>query len=348
MEKYITNIKDLVIQALANGSYIKTKAEIGDTLSCFQMGMIYLLGINTSIDFKKASKYLGSKSLADNPNANCILGFIAELEGNFSQAFHYYESTESSEKDSYLDKVIKGRNKLQNYLKKLDLPITFNKEISAILGDYSKGKTSKKGASVKIAAICNDEQSCLDTAKCFYDSNDFISAVQWLQKGNIELDNPLYAAINKSFEISRNALLNSKEMMVIDLEGESLLLSDYPTPFLNKVKKTCEEESMKSSIEWKDNNKKCIGKIIRIQKEQEKKERLEAKAAENARRRKKKQIIKHSIIIILLFIFGASDYKELGASNGFIGGVIFVLCCYFWFYLIRWIWRGIKNRNKKS
>ena len=40
MEKYITNIKDLVIQALTNGSEIKAKAESGDALACFQKGLI--------------------------------------------------------------------------------------------------------------------------------------------------------------------------------------------------------------------------------------------------------------------------------------------------------------------
>lgn len=39
MEKYITNIKDLVILALTNGSEIKAKAEGGGDLSCFFMGM---------------------------------------------------------------------------------------------------------------------------------------------------------------------------------------------------------------------------------------------------------------------------------------------------------------------
>lgn len=35
MEKYITSIKDLDVQALTNGSEIKAKAESGDALSCF-------------------------------------------------------------------------------------------------------------------------------------------------------------------------------------------------------------------------------------------------------------------------------------------------------------------------
>lgn len=43
MEKYVTNIKDLVIQALTNGSEIKANAESGDALSYFHRGMIHLL-----------------------------------------------------------------------------------------------------------------------------------------------------------------------------------------------------------------------------------------------------------------------------------------------------------------
>lgn len=344
MEKYITSIKDFVIESMRNDSQIQYQANVGKPEGCFKKGMIYLLGINTPIDFKKATQHFSNQSLVNNQDANGLLGLIAELEGNFSQAFHYYERTESSEIDSYLDKVIKGRNHLQNYLKKLDMPITNNKEISAILGDYSKGNASKVGACIKIAAICNDEQSCLEAAKCFYDSNDYISAVQWLQKGNIGLDNPLYAAINKSFEKSKETLLHSKEIKIIDLEDDSLLSSDDPTPYLNEVKKTCEDASVNSAIEWKDENKKNIGKLIRIQKEKEKKERLEARAEEEARIRKKKRIVKHSVICILLFIVGISINEEKGFTSHFISGITLVLSCYFWFYSIRWIWRKINGK----
>lgn len=303
MDKYVANIKDLVIQALTNGSEIKAKAGNGDAFSCFQMGMIHLLGINTPIDFKIAGDYLGNQSLKDNPDASRLLGFIAECEGKYSQAFHHYEKTESDEKDSYLDKVIKGRSHLQDYLKKLDLPITLNKVISAILSDYTKGKASRMGASIKIATICNDEQTCFEAAKCFYDSNDYISAVQWLKKGNIGLDNPLYDAINKSFEKSIDTLLHSKDMMVVDLEGDSLLSSDDPIPYLNKVKKTCEESSMKSAVEWKDKNEEQIGTLICFQKEKEENERLEADAAEAERRKRRKKIIKYSAIAVAILFF---------------------------------------------
>lgn len=352
MDKNITSVKDLVIDAITHFSIIKTSADKGDVSSCFKMGMIHLLGIDTAVDFKKAVKYLGNQSLVDNQDANRLLAFIAELEGNFSQAFHYYERTESSEKDSYLDKVIKGRNKLQDYLKKLDLPITVNKDISKILSDYSKGKASKVGACIKVASICNDEVSCLQAAKILYDTKDYISAVKWLQKGNIGFDNTLYDTINKSFEKSRDALLHSKEMKVIDFDGNALLSSDDPTPFLNKVKKACEAESMKSSIEWKDKNKKQIGTLIRIQKEKEEKERLEAVAAEKAKKEKIKKIAIYAVVMIIGFIAGCNgvlkdaEHPEL---DGIEGGLAVMLEAALICFAIMWyISRKKKNKENKG
>ena len=206
MEKYVTNIKDLVIHALTNGSEIKAKADSGDALSCFQMGMIHLLGINTPIDFKKASKFLSNQSLSDDPDANRLLGFIAECEGNYSHAFKNYAQTNSSEKDSFLNRVIMGRNHIQDYMKKLDLPIMLNKEVSSLLTDYAKGKASKTGACVKIAAICNDEPSCLEAAKALYETKDYISAIQWLKKGDVGADNSIYASISERVEKTKKEL----------------------------------------------------------------------------------------------------------------------------------------------
>ena len=127
-------------------------------------------------------------------------------------------------------------------------------------------------------------------------------------------------------------------MKIIDLDGNALLSSDDPTPFLNKVKKACDAASMKSSIEWKDNNKKQIGKIIRAQKEQEEKERLEVEAEEEARRKKKKRIIKHSVIILILFIIGVLMTKD--DTSPFVSGISFVLGAYFWY----WVWRKFKGK----
>ena len=333
MEKYVTSINDFVLEVLSNFSIIKTSADRGDAESCYKMGLIQLLGINTNVDFKKASHYLGNQSLENNQEANRLLGFIAECEGDFSSAFQNYAKTENSEKESYFDKVIKGRNRIQNYLKKLDLPITLNNEISAILNDYSKGKASKVGASIKIAAICNDESSCLEVANALFDSNDYISAIQWLQKGKISQDNPLYVAINEKFAKSKDILLHSKEMQIIDLDSNSLLSTEDPTPFLNKVKKTCEEASMKSSVEWKEKNKKRIETIVRIHKEKEEKERLEAEADEEDRKKKRKRIIIYSVAIIVVFFVGYF-HEDKGEIGGLAGGLAGITGLIFWYFII--------------
>lgn len=313
MEKYVTNIKDLVIQVLMNGSEIKAKAESGDASSCFQLGMIHLLGIDTPINFKKASSFLGHQSLSDYPTANQLLGFIAECDGNYSLAFHNYANTESSEKDTYLDKVIKGRNHIQDYLKKLDLPLTVNKEISSILSDYSKGKASRIGASIKIAAICEDEQTCLEAAKNLFDSKDYISAIQWLKKGNIDANNSMYIAINEMFEKSKVDLLKSKVIQVVDLNSNSLLSNEDPTPFLINIKKTCDDVSRNCSNEWKDKANSYVGAIIKNYKDKEQKAYLDALAEENARKKKKDKLVVYGIVacaivfVVLLVVFSSSN-----------------------------------------
>lgn len=346
MEKYVSSVKDFVLETLSKYSLIKTSADRDDAESCFKMGLIQLLGINTNIDFKKASEYFSNKSLTNNQDANRLLGFIAECEGNISSAFQYYSKTINSEKDSYFDKVIKGRKILQDDLKKLDLPIALNKEISAILSDYSKGKASKVGASVKIAAICNDEPSCLEAANALFASKDYISAIQWLQKGKISQENSLFASINEIIAKSKKSILQSKDMQIIDLDGNSLLSNEDPTPFLNTIKKTCEAASMKSSIEWKEKNKKRVDTIIKNQKEKEKKEWEEAQAEDERREKKKKRIIKHSIICIVLFILGVAGHKSGQPLEDFVVGILVIVVCYFHYYLIIAIWKllfGKKN-----
>lgn len=292
MEKYVTNIKDLVLQTIANGFDTKNKANSDDPIGCFQMGMIHLLGINTPMDLKKASQYFSNQALSDSQEVIRFLGFIAECEGDFSQAFRYYSKTVSSENDSYLDKAIKGRNGLQDYLRKLGLPTSLNNEISTIIDDYSKGKDSKKGAIIKIAAICNDEPTCLEAAKCFYETKEYMSAIQWLKRGNVGLDNPMYENINEKNKQSTEELLNSKVMQVINLDNNSLLTNEDPTPFLNKVKKTCEEASVKCSMDWKEKNQSYIDRIIKNQKDQEHQAHLVSLAKEAEAKKKKNRMYK--------------------------------------------------------
>lgn len=319
MEKYVTNIKDLVIQVLTSNSKIQYKANNDDPAGCFQMGMIHLLGINTTIDFKKASQYLGKQSLSNNQDANCLLGFIAECEGCFSQAFQYYAKTENNEKESYLQKVIKGRSHIQDYLKKLDLPATLNKEVSSILSDYAKGKSSKTDACVKIAVICNDEPSSLEAAKALYEDKDYISAIQWLNNGNVSAENPIYVAISDRFEKSKKDLLNSKVLQVVDLDNNSLLSKGEPMQFMSSVKNACDEATKKHNKEWMERSKAYVDVIIKNEKAREQKEYQAALAEEEARKKKRNKLIKYSaiaatafLVILLASVGSSSDDKENG------------------------------------
>lgn len=317
MGNYITSIKDLVIQTMSNGSQVIFKANNGDPENCFQVGMMHLLGINTSVDFKKASKYFGNQSLSGDQEANLILAFIAECEGDFSKAFSQYTKAVSSETDTYIDKVIKGRNNLQDFFKKYNIPISLNKEISSILKDYGKGKSSRTGACIKIAAICNDEQTCLEAAKSLFDAKDYISAIDWLKRGNVRPDDTMYKTINNELRKMTSDLLNSKDLQIINLENNSLLSKEDPTPFFNKVKKTCDEASMKCSIEWKDKTKPYIDKLIKEHKDQA---YLAALAAEEeAKRRRNGRYVVIGLVallfLVILFLLIPSSDKETNDSE---------------------------------
>ena len=303
MDNYIFSIKDLVILSMTNGSQVTIKANNGDPECCFQVGMIHLLGINTPADFKKAIQFFSNQSLSDNQDVNRLLGFISECEGDFSHAFQYYAKTVSSENDSYLDRAIKGRSGLQDYLKKLGLPTSMNDEVSSIIGDYSNGKDSKTSAIIKIAAICNDEPTCLEAAKSFYEAKEYMSAIQWLKRGNIGPEQPIYLTIKDKFKQFTSDLLNSKVMQVINLDNNSLLTNEDPIPFLNKVRKSCEEASMKCNLDWKDKNKSYVDKIIKNQKDLEHQAYL-ASLAEEAEAKKKKRRMYIIIGVAILLILG--------------------------------------------
>ena len=351
MEKYVTNIKDLVIQTLTNGSEIKAKAESGDALSCFQMGMIHLLGVDTSIDFKKAGKYLGAQSLNDDPDANRLLGFIAECEGNFSQAFEKYANAGKASNRPYINKVFEERGNLQSYLKRIDLPITvLNKEITAILNEYIKGGNSALDAKIKLAYICENETTCLDAAQAVYESGNLFSAISLLQKGNIDSDNPLFVSIKNNFSTSELAHNLPSTLEVIDLEGESFLTTYDSNPTYIGVKILCDETSTLCKKEWMD----CVGKktsavkqsikeeeAARIKSEKEKeaariKKEKEEEAArrrrmeeeerqalfeEQERRRKRNKLIKYGVIaiavlfVVLLGAIGASEDEKVNSDN---------------------------------
>ena len=315
----IISIKDLVIQTITNDSEIKNKANSGDPIGCYQMGVIHLLGINTPMDFMKATQFFSSHSLSDDKDAIRLLGFIAELEGKYSQAFQYYAQTENSENDSFLDKVIKGRNHIQDYLRRLDLPISLNSELSSILNDYSKDKISKTEASIKVAAICNDEQSYLEAAKNLYEAKDYISAIQWLKKGKVAVDNAIYASINERFEKSKEEVIRSKVIQVVDLNCKSLLSNEDPTPFLNKIKKLCDEASRNCSSNWKEKAKSFVDTITRDYKDKERKAYFDALAEDEARKSKRRNIIcgiiAGVVFLVALVVMGLSSDEKVNRNE---------------------------------
>ncbi len=342
MEKYITSIKDLVIQVMSNGAEIKDKAEKGDAKSCFQMGMIHLLGINTPIDFKKASEFIGNQSLSDAPDANRLLGFIAECEGDFSKSFLCYAKVEVNDNDSYINKVIKSRNQLQQYLKRFKLDTNLNNEVSAILGDYKDNSSAKTGACIKIASLCNDEQTCLDAAQCLYETGDYISAMQWLKKGNVSAEHLLCKSITERFEKTKNSLKNSSDYQIIEIERNSLLGQDDITLFLDDIKRKCKNASLSCSKEWKENAQKRINNVIGAIKDSEQKARMAEEAEEEARKKKRKRIIIYAVAIIVVFLVGYfhEDKGELGGLAGGLAGIIGLI---FWYFIIKWI---IKKSKK--
>lgn len=340
MEKYVTNIKDFVILVLENGAEIKNKAESSDALSCFQMGMINLLGINTPTDYKKASQFFSNQSLADNQDATSLLGFIAECEGNYSKAFQNYAQAGNGE--NYLDKVIAGRNHIQDYLKRLDLPTTLNKVISSIFYDYVKGDASKTETSIKVAVLCDDSFSCFEAANNLYEAKDYISAIQWLYKGKMESDNSLYTSIKKTLDNSKDVLRHTKDIQVIEIESNSLISNQNTFPLESDLKGLCDNATALSIKDWEESNKKFIDSIIQAVKEKEHEEWLIEQAEEEKKAKKKKLIIKHSIICIVLFVFGILFNKEMGAASKFISGILCIIFGYT-FYLLIWFIKKQKN-----
>jgi tetratricopeptide (TPR) repeat protein len=286
MEKYVTNIKDLVIQALTNSSEIKAKAESGDALSCFQMGMIHLLGIETPIDFKKAGKYLRTQSLSDYPDANRLLGFIAECEGNYSQAFKSYANAGKANRP-YINKVSEERVNLQSLFRRLKLPSTAeNMEITKALNEYIKGGGKKVDASIKLAMICEDANSCLDAAQTLFDVGDFYSAMRWLQNGGISDSNTLYTSVKKKISDSKSALNLPKSLEIIEIDGNSFLANFDATPSYVGIKNLCDEAAVVCMKEWYDS---IPPKIVSVKKKVEDEEaaRIKKQKDEEAARLKK-------------------------------------------------------------
>ena len=342
MEKYITNIKDLVIQFMTNGQEIEAKAKEGDAASCFQMGMVHLLGIKDSVDFKKASQYFSNQSLANDADARRLLGFIAEHEGNHSLAFRNYEYASSNRANtSYLDKVIKERENLQDFLKEKGLPIILNTKISAILGAYNKDKTSKLDACVEIAAICNDQYSVLEVAQNLYNAGDYLPAKLWLQRGGIASDHPLYVSTNEKLEQSKTSFDLSKSIQTIEIIGETLLSKYNTFQPMTEVKKSYDEAASSCKLLWERMIQKQIAALMEDYEVMERKAALEAEAAKKKKKQDTKDFINGwlfiSVIIGVILYFVGFD-SVIGIIIEVVYGIILLLALY----------GSLSNNEKKS
>ena len=274
MEKYLTSIKDLVIQAKTNVAEIKDKAEKGEAKSCFLIGMIHLLGINTPIDFKKSSQYFGNPALANDDDVNRLLGFIAECDGNYSLAFKQFaiaaDSKGSNVKRPYINRVFEERNNIQSYFKQLGLPTnSLNREITTVLNEYIKGGSKLTESKIKLAYLCDDETSSLEAAQALFDQGDYYTAKRWLQNGKIESNKPLFAAIEYRTSGAKKEATLPKELEVIDIDGYSFMAKMESAPSYAGIKSVCDEYATICKKEWNESISLILENVYKEIKEDE-------------------------------------------------------------------------------
>lgn len=302
MTKYISSIKDLIGQAITDLPTLNGGAEKGVASAVFKMGMIHLLGINTPIDFKKASSYFGNQLLADDSLANQLLGFIAECEGDFKSAFKHYanaaEATGRGKNRPYYNKVFEQRGNVPSFFKEMKLPsAVLNKEISAIVAGYVKGGESKVDASIKIATICNDETSCLEAAQNLFDTGDYYSAKRWLEKGNIASNNGLYVSVKNKLLSPKDILTLSDAFEIITIDGNSLFAGSIPS--YDRIRDHCIKSSARCKKEWETESGKIVKSIKKKIDDEEAAIIKEQEELEERRIQDRKDNIKTFIFILL-------------------------------------------------
>ena len=291
MDKYITSLKDLIAETFRNSFKLNESAKNGDSKACFQMGMVYLLGINTAIDFKKAKLQFSSQSLLNDHDAQRMLGFLSELDGDYSAAFMYYAKAAGGvvdgSDDSYIENVKQERETLRGWLNKWNFPVrVLNNAITTILEDYAKGGEKKEKACFEIAAICQDAVSCITVARILMGSGDYSDAMQWLQYGAVEKNNPMYQMIqSKIYENSRFINL-SNVLEVIEIDGCSLLSNIDIAANFAPARNALNGISVRCSKLWR---KEVMPKIESIKSIWKKEEKNRIKKEEEDRLRALKQ-----------------------------------------------------------
>ena len=370
---YLTfRLKDLIAETSRNSFKLNESAKNGDPKACFQMGMVYLLGINTAIDFKKAKLHFSSQSLLNDHDSQRMLGFLSELDGDYSSAFMSYAKAAGSAVDdlenSYIEKVIQEREALRDWLNKWKLPTrVLNNAITTILKDYAKGGDKKEEACIEIAAICQDTVSCIIAAQILSESGDYSDAMQWLQIGAVENNNPMYQKIESKLNEINSSISLSDILEVIEIEGCSLLSGiDIAGIFaparnaLNEISTRCSRlwrkevmpkiETIKNKWEKEEKNriKKEVeeerARLNRLKKEEEE-ALLEAQQEKEARKKKLKLIF-----FVGWFIFSFVSYW-VGSPNPSLGlaiiySIAWTLMPLAVYYFVSGLWDNIKKKLK--
>lgn len=291
MDKYITSLKDLIAETFRNSFKLNESAKNGDSKACFQMGMVYLLGITTAIDFKKAKLQFSSQSLLNDHDAQRMLGFLSELDGDYSAAFMYYAKAAGGvvdgSDDSYIENVKQERETLRGWLNKWNFPVrVLNNAITTILEDYAKGGEKKEKACIEIAAICQDAVSCITVARILMGSGDYSNALKWLQYGAVEKNNPMYQMIQSKLNETSNLINLSNVLEVIEIDGCSLLSSIDIAGIFASARNTLNEKSVRCSELWR---KEVMPKIEIIKRKWEEEEKKRIQEEEEDRQRALKQ-----------------------------------------------------------
>lgn len=282
-----------------------------------------------------------------------MLGFLSELDGDYSAAFMYYAKAAGGvvdgSDDSYIENVKQERETLRGWLNKWNFPVrVLNNAITTILEDYAKGGEKKEKACFEIAAICQDAVSCITVARILMGSGDYSDAMQWLQYGAVEKNNPMYQMIqSKIYENSRFINL-SNVLEIIEIDGCSLLSNiDIAANFaparnaLNGISVRCSKlwrkevmpkiESIKSI--WKKEEKN------RIKKEEEDRQRAlkQAELLELEEKIRKKKRRDKIINIILSILFLPYVWIGVSANMDFVSTFLVLMLFALPFLAVRWI-----------
>lgn len=330
MAKYFTSLEDLVGQIVSHGSDIENRILFNDPSSCFKIGMKYLLGIDTPINLKKAKEYFEKQSIADEPETRRLLGFIAEMEGNYSTAFnYYYHAACKTDEENFYAIVLEERVALKEYLSNLGLPtLSISQMVTNVLQKYCTGGKKQSDANMMLALIGQDESKYIEVAKNQFELGKYSDALAWLFKGNVRANNQLFNDTVKKFnETEETLLMKVENNPIVEIEDNSLLLDVDFNSFFVKVEEALKSLSSKCIEVWKTKNSSLIKIKVDIYKKKEKarkkKEQLEEKASQD----RIIKIIIWSIIFIVIFLFFLKlEVPFMGSllTSALITGLIFI------------------------